>query len=130
MRMNTRYRYAGFTLIELIVVMAIVSLLVALAAPRYFRSVERSKETVLKQDLKVMRDAIDKFYGDTGSYPESLEDLVSKKYLRRIPVDPVTERADTWQVLGPTGSVIKGRVYSVKSGADGAGLDGTSYSEW
>lgn len=110
--------------------MAIVSLLVALAAPRYFHSVERSKETVLKQDLNVMRDAIDKFYGDTGTYPESLDDLVAKKYLRKVPTDPVTERADTWQVLSPAGSAIKGRVYNVKSGADGASLDGTPYSEW
>jgi general secretion pathway protein G len=121
---------AAFTLIELIVVMAIVAMLAALAAPRYFRSVERSKETTLKQDLSVMRDALDKFYSDAGRYPDALDDLVTKRYLRRIPPDPLTERADTWQILPPPTEGIKGRVYNVRSGAAGAAPDGTPYSEW
>jgi general secretion pathway protein G len=121
--------HAAFTLIELIVVMAIVSLLLALAAPRYFHSVDRSKETVLRQDLTVMRDAIDKFYSDFGKYPEVLDDLVTKRYLRKIPPDPITGRADTWQTLPPA-ETAKGAVYNVRSGAEGAALDGTPYSEW
>ena len=119
----------GFTLIELIVVMAIVAMLVALAAPRYFRSVERSKEAVLRQDLSVMRDAIDKFYGDSGKYPEALDDLVTKRYLRKIPPDPVTDRADTWQIIAPPATGGGGRVYNVRSGAEGVSLDGTPFSE-
>jgi general secretion pathway protein G len=121
---------AAFTLIELIVVMAIVSMLVALAAPRYFRSVERSKETVLRQDLSVMRDALDKFYSDAGRYPDAIEDLVAKRYLRKIPPDPITERTDTWQATPPPSDAIKGRVYNVRSGAEGVAQDGTPYSEW
>jgi general secretion pathway protein G len=120
---------AGFTLIELIVVMAIVAMLVALAAPRYFRSVERSKEAVLRQDLSVMRDAIDKFYGDSGKYPEALDELVTKRYLRKIPPDPVTDRADTWQVVSPPANSGSGRVYNVRSGAEGVALDGTPFGE-
>ena len=123
---NTR---AAFTLIELIVVMAIVSLLLALAVPRYFHSVERSKETVLRQDLSVMRDAIDKFYSDSGKYPEALDELVTKRYLRKIPPDPITGRPDTWQILPPA-EPAKGTVYNVRSGAEGAAPDGTPYSEW
>jgi general secretion pathway protein G len=121
---------AAFTLIELIVVMAIVAMLVALAAPRYFRSVERSKEATLRQDLSVMRDALDKFYSDAGRYPDALDDLVTKRYLRKIPPDPITERADSWQILPPPNEGIKGRVYNVRSGAEGAALDGTPYNEW
>ena len=119
----------GFTLIELIVVMAIVAMLVALAAPRYFRSVDRSKEAVLRQDLSVMRDAIDKFYGDSGKYPDALEELVTKRYLRKIPPDPVTDRADTWQVVSPPANGGSGRVYNVRSGAEGVALDGTPFGE-
>jgi general secretion pathway protein G len=121
--------HAAFTLIELIVVMAIVAMLVALAAPRYFRSVERSKEAVLRQDLSVMRDAIDKFYSDAGKYPDALDELIAKRYLRKIPADPITERTDTWQTLPPPTEAVKGRVYNVRSGAEGAALDGTPYSE-
>jgi general secretion pathway protein G len=121
--------HAAFTLIELIVVMAIVAMLVALAAPRYFRSVERSKEAVLRQDLSVMRDALDKFYSDAGKYPDALDELIAKRYLRKIPADPITERTDTWQTLPPPTEAVKGRVYNVRSGAEGAALDGTPYSE-
>lgn len=128
--MSTGRARAAFTLIELIVVMAIVALLLALAVPRYFRSVERAKEVTLKQDLSVMRDALDKFYSDAGKYPEALDELVTRRYLRKIPPDPITERSDTWQIQPPAGETVKGRVYNVKSGAEGAGLDGTPYSEW
>ena len=81
----------GFTLIELLVVMAIIATLLTLAVPRYFHSTDRAKEAVLKQNLAQMRDSIDKYYGDRGRYPDALEELVSKKYLRKIPPDPMTE---------------------------------------
>ena len=119
----------GFTLIELLVVMAIIALLLSIATPRYFNSVEKTKEAVLHQDLSTMRDAIDKYYGDTGSYPDNLNDLVSKKYLRKLPVDPVTDSANTWVVVPPS-DADKGGVYDLHSGAPGNGRDGTPYSGW
>ena len=119
----------GFTLIELLVVLAIVATLLAIAAPRYFRSVDYSKEVALKQSLAVMRDAIDKFYGDQGVYPDSLEALVEKRYLRNVPVDPISESTTTWQITPPA-EENKGKVFDVKSGAEGRAADGTSYKEW
>jgi general secretion pathway protein G len=119
----------GFTLIELLVVLAVIALLLTIAVPRYFHSVDRSKEAVLKQDLATMRDAIDKYYGDTGKYPDSLEDLVTKKYLRSIPIDPITSSATTWSSVPPE-DTSKGGVYDVRSGADGNGQDGTAYNSW
>lgn len=119
----------GFTLIELLVVMAIIATLLSIAVPRYFHSVEKSKEAVLRQDLAQMRDAIDKYYGDNGKYPASLEDLVTKKYLRAIPADPITETAATWQTLPPPDAAMGG-VFDIKSGAPGKGLDGSVYSDW
>jgi general secretion pathway protein G len=119
----------GFTLIELIVVMAIVALLVAIAGPRYFTSLHKSKETALRQTLVVTRDALDKFYGDTGKYPETLEVLITKRYLRTMPVDPITESNVTWTVVAPE-DPEKGGVYDLHSGADGTGLDGKPYREW
>ena len=124
-----RAKTTGFTLIELLVVMAIIATLLAIAVPRYFGSVDHSKEVALQQNLNVMRDAIDKFYGDTGTYPETLDDLVTKKYLRAIPVDPITDSATTWQVTPPPDSKLSG-VYNVKSGASGAARDGSSYQDW
>lgn len=119
----------GFTLVELMVVMAIIALLLTLAVPRYFNHLESSRETILKQDLAVMRDAIDKYHGDTGRYPDSLEALVNARYLRTLPVDPITERDDTWQVVAPSGDET-GAVYDVKSGAPGVARDGSSYATW
>lgn len=125
----TEQRNQGFTLIELLVVFAIIALLVTIVAPRYFNSVEKSKEVVLKQDLATMRDALDKYYGDTGKYPDSLETLVSKSYLRKLPVDPMTDSATTWAVVPPE-DIEKGGVFDVRSGAPGNGRDGTPYSGW
>lgn len=119
----------GFTLIELLVVLAIIATLLTLAMPRYVRTLERSKEAVLKENLWTMRDALDKYYGDVGRYPDSLDDLVAKKYLRSIPVDPISDSASTWQVVSPA-DPDQGAVYNVKSGAAGAGLNGVTYSEW
>jgi len=124
-----RRQGVGFTLIELLVVFAVIALLVSIVAPRYFNSVEKSKETVLKQDLSTMRDALDKYYGDTGKYPDALEDLVSKKYLRKLPVDPITDSAETWTIVPPE-DTEKGGVFDIHSGAPGNGRDGTPYSSW
>ncbi len=124
-----RNRVSGFTLIELLVVMAIIALLLSIATPRYFNSVDKTKEAVLRQDLSTLRDAIDKYYGDTGKYPDSLDDLVSKKYLRQLPVDPVTGSAATW-VTVPPADAEQGGVYDLHSGAPGNGRDGTPYSGW
>ena len=127
-RRRRRGGFGGFTLVELLVVMAIIATLLMLVVPRYFSSVDRSKEVVLKQSLATVRDAIDKHYGDTGRYPESLQDLVDKRYLRNFPVDPVTESALTWKVVPPT-DASKGGVYDLHSGAPGNTADGKPYSE-
>lgn len=129
MRPVDRKGAEGFTLIELLVVLAIISTLLTLAVPRYFSSVQRSKEVVMKENLWIMRDALDKYFGDAGRYPEQLQDLATKKYLRAIPIDPLTETATTWRVIPPDDPEIGG-VYDVKSGAEGADARGTPYSEW
>lgn len=109
--------------------MAIIALLLSLAAPRYFSSVDRAKETVLKENLHQMRDSIDKFYADRGRYPASLEDLVTQKYLRKIPPDPMTDSDGSWVVIPPS-DPQKGGVYDVKSSAPGASRDGSAYANW
>ena len=119
----------GFTLIELLVVMAIIALLLSIAVPKYFGSVDRSRETILRQDLSVMREAIDKFYGDKNKYPDALEDLVTSKYIRSIPKDPITNSETTWIIVAPK-SGLAGSVYDIKSGAPGLGSDGTAYESW
>ena len=119
----------GFTLVELLVVMAIIALLLTLAVPRYFNHLESSRDTILRQDLAVMRDAIDKYHGDRGRYPDSLDELVDARYLCSVPVDPVTERADTWQIVAPAGDAA-GAVYDIRSGAPGTAVDGSPYAEW
>jgi general secretion pathway protein G len=124
-----RERAAGFTLIELMVVLAIVALLLSLVAPHYAGRLTRAEETVLRENLLTMRDAIDKHYADAGRYPERLEDLVAKRYLRSIPLDPVTQSSTTWVVVPPA-DPEKGGVYDVRSGAPGAGPGGKPYAEW
>lgn len=127
MRIPHRSRNArGFTLIELLMVLAIVSLLMTLALPQYFHSIDVSKERVLAENLHVTRDAIDKFYGDVGRYPDSLDELVDKHYLRAMPFDPITDSATTW-VIVPPDEPLPGKVYDLKSGAPGATLDGQAY---
>ena len=127
--MPGRARRNGFTLIELMVVLAIIATLLTLALPRYFGSVDLAREATLRQDLTVMRDAIDKHYADTGRYPQNLEELVQRHYLRRVPVDPFTDSADTWVVVPPRERGAGG-VYSVASGASAAARDGTPVSGW
>jgi general secretion pathway protein G len=119
----------GFTLIELLVVMAIIAVLLTLAVPRYFGSLDKSKEAVLREDLFQLRDAIGKYYGDKGKYPESLDALATEKYLRKVPVDPITESATSWVVVAPE-DPQKGGVYDVRSGAQGKASDGSAFAEW
>ena len=130
--MNSASRkVAGFTLIELIVVMLIIAMLVSLAVPKYFGSVQKSKEAILKENLVLMRGALDKYYGDHGKYPDTLEDLVSHKYLRSVPRDPITESASTWIIIAPEGAdADKGNIFDVHSGAEGNATDGSPYKEW
>ena len=119
----------GFTLIELVIVLAIVALLLTIAAPRYFHSVDRSKETVLKANLAMTREALDKYYGDTGKYPDQLSTLVTAKYLRSQPLDPITESDTSWKIIAPD-TPEKGGVFDIRSGAPGNASDGRPYSEW
>ena len=121
---------AGFTLIELLVVLAIIGTLITIALPKYLHSVERSREAVLHQDLRVMRTAIDQYLADTGRYPETLDDLVKNRYLRSLPEDPETGAATTWVAVAPPEGVATAGVYDVHSGADGISLDGTAYAQW
>ncbi len=118
----------GFTLIELLVVMAIIATLLSIVAPRYFTSVDRARETVLKQNLSIMRDAIDKYFSDTGKYPLSLQNLVDERYIRAIPVDPITEQA-VWTEVPPPDEEIEG-VYDIRTTSDKQALDGTFYEKW
>jgi prepilin-type N-terminal cleavage/methylation domain-containing protein len=122
-------RGAGFTLIELLVVMAIVALLMTLALPRYFSSLQHSREVTLEQNLRSVRDTIDKFYADRGIYPESLQQLVDERYLRALPIDPVTESVETWVVVPPE-PPAKGGVADIRSSAAGATHDGRAYAEF
>lgn len=123
-------RKRGFTLIELMVVMAILATLLTLAVPRYFHSVDRSREAVLRQTLAVTRDAIDKYYGDHGRYPDSLQELVVRRYLRSPPFDPITESEVTWNLVPVPGRTTQGEVYDLKSGAAGNAADGKPYAEY
>ncbi|SFV14645.1 type II secretion system protein [Pseudoduganella namucuonensis] len=119
----------GFTLIELLVVLGIIALLLTLAVPRYFPSVDSARETILADNLRNARATIDQYYGDTGRYPDTLEQLVEKKYLRGVPVDPVTESTTSWIVVPPEDG-SKGGVADIKSGAPGNDRHGKPYSEW
>jgi general secretion pathway protein G len=124
-----KYTRNGFTLIELLVVMAIIATLLTIAVPRYFHSVEKSKEAVLHQNLALTRQTLDKYFSDTGKYPDSLDDLVNKKYLRSLPYDPITESNATWLIIAPE-TAEKGVVFDIKSGATGKALDGSDYKDW
>ena len=124
-------RSRGFTLIELIVVMAIVALLASIAAPRYFASLGKSKETALLQSLTTLRDAIDQYAADKGRYPESLQELATARYLRDVPEDPLTGSRESWVELPPPADMqATGRVWDVRSGAAGRSADGRLYADW
>ena len=120
----------GFTLIELLIVMAIIATLLSIAAPRYLRSVDDARESALKSNLAEMREAIDHYHADLGLYPKALPDLVEKRYLRAIPVDPITDSAQSWQLLPVPGSEDAGAVYDVRSGAPGTSRLGDAYANW
>jgi general secretion pathway protein G len=127
-------RQQGFTLIELMIVMVIITILAGIGLAVYGNSVQSSKEAVLREDLFRMREAIDQYHADKNRYPPTLEALVEDKYLRMVPVDPITRSADTWQTTmadpEPGNPSAEPGIYNVKSGAEGTGLDGTPYSEW
>jgi general secretion pathway protein G len=130
MVMAPKRRQRGFTLIEVLVVLTIIATLLSLVAPRYFETISRSKETALRHDLAIMREAIDKFYGDTGVYPASLEELVQRKYLRAVPEDPITGSNASWRSVPPDSLEAKGAVFDIRSGSTDTALDGTRYAEW
>lgn len=125
-RMQIKKR--GFTLIELLVVLAIISLLLTVALPRYFGSVDKSKEAALKENLKVLRISIDKYYADKGEFPAALDDLVTHQYFRSVPIDPMTESDKTWQAVSPQSSEKTG-IADVRSGAPGKTREGVPYGQ-
>lgn len=119
----------GFTLIEMLIVMAIMATLLSIAAPKYFESVDRAKEATLHTNLRMIRESIDKYHADTGHYPPSLQTLVDSRYLQAVPMDPVADRSDAWLVVPhPNGSTAG--VYDVHSGAPGLARDGSPYASW
>jgi len=126
---NLQRSKKGFMLIELMVVMTVIALLISIAVPRYFHSIDLAKEASLKQSLNVMRSAIDKFYGDNERYPSSIDELVTKKYIRAVPIDPITESNQTWVLKSPSDEV-SASVSDIKSGAIGVAKDGTNYADW
>ena len=124
----------GFTLIELLVVISMISILAAMGMVLHRNSIQRAKETTLKHDLFHMRDAIDQYYADKGKYPASLDALVTDGYIRKIPDDPITQSATTWETVpaepDPANPSAEPGIYNVKSGAQGTSLDGSSYADW
>lgn len=116
----------GFTLIEMLVVLAIVALLLSVATPRYFGSLEKGREVALQENLRVLRVTLDKFHADKGRYPETLDELVDERYLREVPLDPLTESATTWVLVPPKEPDQQG-VADVKSGASGTARDGRRF---
>lgn len=124
---NMVTRNDGFTLLELLIVLTLIGLLATIAVPMYNNSIVKAKESVLKEDLFVMREAIDKYYADNGAYPSDLSALKEKKYIRTVPVDPFTSSADTWVKVSAQGEE---GVFDIKSGSDQSGRNGVPYAEW
>jgi general secretion pathway protein G len=133
---TTRHRQSanGWTLIEMVVVMALIVVLAGLATTQYKGAMTRSREAVLKEDLFRMRDAIDQYYADKNKYPSDLNALVSDGYMREVPKDPFTDSSDTWQTIpadpDPSTPAAQPGIYNVKSGTDRTAIDGTQYSDW
>ena len=124
----------GFTLVELLIVISLISILAAMGLVQYKNSVLSSREAVLRTDLFRMRDAIDQYYADKGKYPSALDSLVSEGYMRKVPEDPMTKSSDSWQTVpaepDPNNPSAEPGIYDVKSGAQGTALDGSNYSDW
>ncbi len=120
----------GFTLVELMVVMAIMLTIISIAVPMYTTAMVRAKESVLQSNLFTIRSVIDQYTYDKESPPQSLEDLVAEGYLRQVPVDPFTESSDTWEIISDVGPSGESGVFDIKSGSDRVGLNGTAYAEW
>ncbi|WP_382160878.1 type II secretion system protein [Hydrogenophaga sp. ANAO-22] len=126
-------RARGFTLIELMVVMAIIATLLTLVTPRYFAHLDRARETALRETLAVTRDAIDKFHADNDRYPATLAELVDKRYLRGLPTDPITQSNDGWTLVPPPTRPgeetvgVTGGVWDIRSGAI---EEGKTYEQW
>lgn len=127
-----RFRvHRGFTIVELLVVLAAIALLLSIAAPRYIQHLDTAREVALRQDLYQLRDAIDKFRGDQARYPATLDELVVRHYLRAVPEDPLTQSVSTWILVPPAGGDgASGGVFDVRSGAKGQARDGTAYAAW
>jgi general secretion pathway protein G len=134
---HTEYKYLkmaykknkGFTLVELLVVLSILALLLTLAVPKYFTSIEKAKDATLKQDLNTLRESLDKYYADNGKYPNTLVDLVEHKYIRKLPVDPITEKTTTW-IFTPPEPPLEGDIYDIHSGSKAIAKNGTRYEDW
>jgi general secretion pathway protein G len=116
----------GFTLLEMLVALALVALLLTLALPRYFGSLDRARDTVLQENLRTTREAIDRFYSDRGRYPESLAELVERRYLRSEPLDPLTGSTRSWTLVPPPVPEA-GAVADLRSSAPGVAADGRAY---
>jgi general secretion pathway protein G len=131
---SPHHHNAGFTMIELLIVLSLIVILASMAMTQHRAGVVHANEAVLKEDLFRMRDAIDQYYADKNQYPATLDALVSEGYLRKIPVDPFTRSADTWQTVpaepDPNNPTAEPGIYDVKSGSDATALDGTKYSDW
>lgn len=125
---NGKQRYCAFSLVELLVVLSIIALLLTIVSPKYFKDIDQAKETTLKKDLQIMRESLDKYYGDHQYYQESLERLVEEQYIRSLPIDPITERADTWLAIEAE-PPLNG-IADIKSGAEGVARDGSLYGDW
>ena len=131
---GTRRARGGWTLIELVIVMAIITVLASLATVGARNAVQLAREATLKEDLFRMRDAIDQYYADKGKYPADLQALVTDQYMREVPIDPISQSRDTWQTIpaepDPTNPSGDPGIFNVKSGAEGTSLQGQPYADF
>lgn len=129
-----RHASGGFTLVELLIVMSLIATLATIGIVAYRDTLQRGREAVLRENLYRMREAIDQHYADKGKYPESLEELVSSGYIRRVPIDPMTDSDATWEIEqaepDPSSLTVEPGVYNVRSGSERVALDGTNYRDW